>query len=782
MKKVLLSILLLVGLLIHAQEKNLDYNNEPLEHVVRDIENQFQVRFSFNIKTLQSQYITHSGAITLDAFINLIQSQTQVKIQQIDSDNFVIIKSDEKSIRDLNFLDEVVIVSEYLTSGFDLNKKTGAITVKPNKLSVLPGLVEPDVLQSLQSLPGVASPTESASRLHIRGGTPDQNLILFDDITMYHDGHLFGMISPFNPFVTEQIEVFRSGASAEYGKRIAGVVNIKTVSDILDKLTGSFGANAIQSDLNISAPIIKDKLGVTVAGRRALTDIWDSFTFRNFSDKVFQNTKIEEVNNIQTEEELSVLDNTFNFYDVFAKIIYKPIENHSLSFTSIFVDNDLNHVNQDLDLEGSADNLKLKNDGFSLNWKGSYGKRWRSLFKLYYSDYISEYVNRQFDDESQEVFTRNNRINDFGLSAIAYYKPSDIHELSLGYDFSNYEVFLELLENQDDDTFTERSNTKQNRHTLFSEYNYTSDKWYVRAGLRANYFSDFDLVNFEPRFYSDYQLGNNFKVKISAEKRYQIISQLVSFDVNDLGLGNEVWALTNEDIPVLSNTQFTTGILFNNNGWKLDIEAYHKRIKGLSSLTRGFNTNALNTDNFTSGSNTIYGLDLLVKKRIQRFSFWLGYSLSKNELDFPEIQNTKFPGNFDQRHVFSLSNTFNYKRLQLSLGWQYATGTPFSEASSVEEFTNDMSQTDYRIDYDEQNGGRLPSYQRLDASVIYDFYFSKKRKLKGRVGASVMNILNRENDIDRFFSLDEDNSPPTLVQENSIGLNATANLVFRINF
>ncbi|RNC87643.1 MAG: hypothetical protein ED556_00175 [Winogradskyella sp.] len=781
MRKVLLCVLLLVGMLIRAQEQNLDYNNEPLEDVVRDIESRFQVRFSFNIKALQNQFITYSGTMVLDAFINLIESQTQVKIQQIDSDNFVIIKSDETSIKDLNLLDEVVVVSEYLTSGFDLNKKTGAITVSPNKLSVLPGLVEPDVLQSLQSLPGVTSPTESASRLHIRGGTPDQNLILFDGITMYHDGHLFGMISPFNPYVTEQIEVLRSGASAEYGKRVAGVVNIKTINEIPDNIKGSLGTNTIQSDINISAPIIKDKLGIIVAGRRALTDIWDSFTFRNYSDKIFQNTKIEEINNIQTEEELSVLDNTLNFSDVFAKAIYNPTENHSFSLSGIFVTNDLNHVSQDLDQEGSADNLKLKNDGFSLNWNGTYKKQWRSLFKLYYSDYISENFTRQFDEASEDVFTRNNRIKDFGLSAIAYYKPSDKHELSIGYDFSNYDVFLEILENQDGDTFSQRSNTKQNRHTLFSEYNYASNKWYVRGGLRVNNFSDLDLINFEPRLYSEYHLGNNFKVKLSAEKRYQIISQLVDFDVNDLGLGNEVWALTNEDIPILSNTQFTTGILFNNNGWKLDIEAYHKRLNGLSSFTRGFNLNATN-DTFTSGTNTIYGLDVLVKKRIQRFNFWLGYSLSKNEFNFPEIQDTKFPGNFDQRHVLSLSSTYNYKRLQLSLGWQYATGIPFSDASSVEEFTNDMNQTDFRIDYNEQNGGRLPSYQRLDASVIYDFYFNEKRKLKGRVGASVINVFNRENDIDRLFSLDEDNSPPTLIQENSIGLNTTANVVFRINF
>ena len=132
-----------------------------------------------------------------------------------------------------------------VTTGFDKIENDGSITVNPDELGILPGLTEPDVLQSLQLLPGISSPTESASDIHIRGGTPDQNLVLWDGIKMYHQGHFFGQISAFNPYITETINVFRSGTSSKYGDRISGVIDIRSSDKVHDSLHIGIGANLI---------------------------------------------------------------------------------------------------------------------------------------------------------------------------------------------------------------------------------------------------------------------------------------------------------------------------------------------------------------------------------------------------------------------------------------------------------------------------------------------------------------------------------------------------------
>jgi len=131
----------------------------------------------------------------------------------------------------------------------------------------LPGLTEPDVLQSIQLLPGVQSPTETAAGIYIRGGTPDQNLVLWDGIKIYHSGHFFGTISAFNPYITEDVKLYKSGTKARYGNRISGVIDITSDYDIPEKIEGGFGSNMTHADAYLSATIGKSS-AVIISARR----------------------------------------------------------------------------------------------------------------------------------------------------------------------------------------------------------------------------------------------------------------------------------------------------------------------------------------------------------------------------------------------------------------------------------------------------------------------------------------------------------------------------------
>ncbi|MGV6832368.1 MAG: TonB-dependent receptor plug domain-containing protein [bacterium] len=676
------------------------------------------------------------------------------------------------------------MVSEYVTSGFNQKKRDGSITMNPKKLGVLPGLIEPDVLQSLQLIPGISSPTESATNLNFRGGTPDQNLILWDGIKMYHQGHLFGMISAFNPYITERVDVYKSGVDSQYGDRVSGVIDMFSANDLFEESSFGVGSNLITADAFIKTPIIKNKLGILISGRRALTDVFNSPTFSQIGDKVFQNTKIEETNQLMQEEELTILKDQFYFTDFNIKALWQISKNHQISLSGLFVDNTLDYANEDTFGEGSSDKLDLTNNGFSLRSKHQLGTKWSLSTDLHYSDYESNYrLNEIILDDDNEGFNRINTVKDFGITLRTNYQLNSNADLLFGIDIIDSEVAfnVDFLDEGDEDEL--QSNRLRN-YSLFAGYDYASDSFTVKPSIRSSYITSLNEFLVEPRLYVDYKLNDKLTLKASGELRNQSVSQLVSLEFDNLGLDDNIWTLANEDddIPILKSKQFTSGFLYKSNGWKIDIEGYYRNTKGLTSFTRGFNSTAID-DNYTSGKSTSIGLDILIKKRIKRLRTWLSYSLSKTDFDFNEIQSSKFSGNFDQRHVLTLSGSYKIKDLQFSLGWNLATGRPFSMPSSIETVMNENNEPENILVFNAQNNSRLKTYHRLDASVIYDFNLSKEKDIKARLGLSVLNIYNQRNELDKLFSIEENvNETPDIVQQTLLGLGITPNVVFRVSF
>ena len=378
MRKILLSFLVLSAFLLNAQEQQFRFSNTPLSQIIADLEDRFDIRFSYKSNLIEGQNFSYNNTTELKTFLNAISEEKNLEFIFIGTEN-VVIKSSFDLAFDANALEEVVLVTEYLTAGFDQNKKDGSVTMNPNRLGVLPGLTDPDVLQSLQLLPGISSPTESASNLHIRGGTPDQNLILYDGIKVYHQGHMFGMISPFNPYIVEDVNVFRSGTKAQFGDRIAGVIDINSLDEVPKKLSGGAGSNFLHADAYIKAPLLEDKIGLVLSARRSINDIISLPTFNSFSDKVFQNTIIEVVNDQVVEEELEVIDDQFTFFDVNAKLIFTPDEFNKISISSLLVDNTLNFANVDFENE----NLNIRHESSYPSLVKTYEFHfWQQYFKL----------------------------------------------------------------------------------------------------------------------------------------------------------------------------------------------------------------------------------------------------------------------------------------------------------------------------------------------------------------------------------------------------------------
>ncbi len=773
---------------IFSQEKiDIAFSNTPILDVLKKTESNFKVKFSFDSNiTKEIVFSFTQKACLLEELISEIEIQTSFKFNQInDRYYFITIQTLNKNF---NLLKEVLI-SNYVTSGINKNKN-GSISVLPQQLGVLPGLTEPDVLESLKIIPGVQSPDETASGIYIRGGTPDQNLIFWDGIKMYYSGHFFGMLSAFNPYIAKKITLSKSGTQARYGNKVSGVIDITTEDDIPEKTTGGFGFNMTHADAYIIIPL-SDKVAFTTSFRRSFTDIINTFTFNKLSSRVFQTFDANQERNIVTKNVSFNRDNRFYFADFSAKLVLKPSTDETLSFNFLYTRNKLSNLFEiPIYKDVYQDNLDIKNKGFSFLWKKKLNQKLTHDFKAYYSNFkLNYYGNYNYIDSyfiQQSI--KNNSVRDLGISYNLNYKANDRTHFLLGYDFLSNETQYSLkykvdINNNNIINSTQKDKGTNNTHSIFTEYIYDTNSWKINTGLRFNYFDRINKSVIEPRLYLETKLTNSLSFKASLEQKHQTLGQIIEFQTSSLGfdLENQIWAqVDNNNVPLQKSFQVSSGFIFNKNKWKIDIEPYIKNISGMTSQTRGYNDQ---TTDFSKGKGKIFGIDFLVNKRFGNYRTWINYSYTKNQFKFIDLENKFFPANHDITNYFSWSHAFKYNNYEFSLGWNHRTGNPYT---AVHEFIinpNNGSPT-IVLDTDNINAKRLPKYHRLDGSITYSFNFSEK--WKGKFGLSILNIYNKKNILNRSYTavpiVNNNAITYQLGQVDKISLGTTPNLVFRVSF
>ncbi len=724
------------------------------------------------ISNQQGYYTLDNIAITDTLSIRYIGFKTLIlpvkDIITADCTSFTMISE--------NFMLNEVVIQEYLAAGI-LKNRDGSVKITPQNLEILSGLSEPDILQNTQLLPGIDSPSETASGLFIRGGTPDQNLILWDGIKMYNSDHFFGMLSAFNPYIVEEVTVYRSGTKVMYGDRVSGVIDIKTDSNITTETKGGFGLNLTHFDAFIRTPL-SDKTSIQLSGRRALTDVFNSPTFNQFTQKVFQNTSITQNQDV-FEPEYTESKELFKFSDVTLKINTAPSEKDKISISSIYTNNKLDYSYEDIEfIDASSDQLDVSNFGASLLWKRNWNTSFNTAINTYYSSYDFEYTGATFFNEDEFISIKKNTIEEFGFSLHTDLKINENITFSNGYQFFNNQVAYQLEE----EDYIETDDANNPTHALYNQLQLQPEKWFINLGLRTNYNTILSSVYFEPRLYLENKITHNLRIKASAEIKNQSVSQIIEFTTQDFGLENQVWALTDDDlIPLLQSKQFSGGFLWHKNGWNLDLDFYNKNIIGLTSLTRGFETS---TNNFAEGQSSTLGMDLLLKKKIGSYSTWLGYTFSETTFEFEELNNGKaFLGNNNITHSLTWSHFYKLNKLQFSLGWKYRTGIPYTSILGTTGSGDNLE-----ILYDTINAATLPDYHRLDFSVLYDFQISEKKNTrKAKLGFSLLNIYGRQNLLSKSYDLfnvidDQQNNVIELQEITKYSLGTTPTLVFRLHF
>lgn len=788
MKQKLSILFICLAMSIFSQEKiDIAFLNTPLLDVIKNVEFNFKVKFSYDPKITENIFFSfQKKECSLETLIFEIESQSLIKFNKLTQRYYFITVTEKLNY---NLLKEVQI-SNYVTSGIN-KKKNGSISVLPQKLGVLPGLTEPDVLESLKIIPGVQSPNETASGIFIRGGTPDQNLVYWDGIKMYYSGHFFGSLSAFNPYTTKEIILSKSGTQARYGNRVSGVIDITTEDNIPNKTSGGFGFNMTHADAFLRVPLSK-KLAITLSGRRSFTDVLKSFTFNKLSNRVFQTFDASQERNILNKNITFNRSNDFYFSDLSSKIIYKPSANESLSLNFLFTKNKLlNKFEIPFYKDIYTDNLNIKNNGISFIWEKKLSSKLTHNFKSYFSNFDLDYAGNYSYLDNFLVYKSNktNQVKDFGTSYSLNYAINNKTNLFFGYDFTSNETGYNLnyiieLRNVKRGDFTQRDKGTNNTHSVFGEYIYDNNNWRVNSGLRLNYFSKINKTVLEPRLYLERKLNRYFSFKGSFETKHQTLSQIVEFQTSSLGfdLENQVWAqINNDNVPLQKSLQISYGFVFNKNNWKIDIDRYVKTVSGMTSQTNGYNDQ---TTDFSRGEGYIFGLDVLINKRFNNYSTWINYSHTKNRFKFLDLENKFFPANHDITNYFSWSHSYKLNNYSFSLGWNYRTGNPYTPISEFRIDPNTGSPTIF-LDTDNINNKRLPNYQRVDGSVTYSFNFSKR--WKGKLGFSILNIFNKKNLLSRTYTsvpvVDSNNQITyRLEQVDRVSLGITPNLVFRVSF
>ncbi len=758
-------LVFLIPLLVFSQKKNtysIEFQKETLQNVISKIEKTFNIRFSYQDNIIQNKtFSLKKRQINLEEILLEIEFDIAVKFQKIDKNNYVILKV-KQSLSDIQQLDNVVI-SNYLTYGISKNKNTSFL-LNLEKLTILPGLIETDIIESIQQLPGVVSPNETATGLIVRGGSNDQNRIIWDGINSYHRGHLFGMISAFNPNMAKKVTFYNKGTNPKFGERISSVINIETDNEIQKKIKASIDLNGINASAFLAIPLVNNKLSLQIAARRSYTELYESFTFDELAKKVFQDTKI-----VNTEN----TNNDFFFLDYNVKLNYTLNATNQFYFSSFNIENNLDFtVNDNDSQQTSTDLLSIKNDGYSLKWHKKWGDNITQTTLGSFSNYELNYTLRESDEIAQKLnFNKKNIIFDTAINTELSIKTTNSNRLNIGYQFNFKDVSFAFIDISDITLILDNTQDRVTTHAFYSNYIYRNNKLFnFEGGFRVNYYSEFNKLKFEPRFILHKPINKNFQIQITGEIKNQIISEIDETILSDLSLENEIWRLAdNETFPIINSHHISTGIIYNNKNWLLDLDFYTKRIEGLTALSLGFLNPLDNAIHL--GDQKIKGIDFYLKKKFNKINVWLSYAYSDVKNKFNNINNnTYFTANNAIAHTGSVSFSSKIKKIDFSLGFRVHSGKPFTKNIPVDEFTQR---------FEGINTERLDFYHRLDFSSTYNFKFQKKGKLKGKIGLSIRNVYDKENPISReFVGNNSINDPIKIVDKVSLGF--TPNFLFKV--
>lgn len=688
-------------------------------------------------------------------------------------------------------LDEIELNAK---ANFIKSTQTSVIDIPVTQIKAIPAFLgEVDVLRAIQLLPGVQS-SEGSTGFYVRGGGPDQNLILMDGVPVYNASHIGGLFSVFNADAINNVRLTKGGFPARFGGRLSSVLQIDMKEGNNKKFKGDVTLGLISSKITLEGPIIKDKTSFIFSGRRTYADL----IARSF---------------IPSNETFALY-----FYDFNAKINHK-ISDSDRIYLSAYSGSDVLSIESSGGASSKGDSEAGSNDqnfGFGMGYGNLTATiRWNHLFSdklfanttLAYSRYNfnTDFSLRSFiqdveiyNQETNTTYSGNSNqelsygylsgIEDWSFGVNFDYMPHPKHDIKFGFSYTNHKFFpgaVDLLidESYPDtslnvsiDTLMDFSGTTR-AHELFyyieDDINF-SNRLKANVGMHIGLYAsdsqdnfisqlvDLDHYSFQPRISMRYLLNEDWAVKASYAQMQQNIHLLSNSSV---GLPSDLWVPAIDSVPSQSSHQVAASLSTQmaSGTYEVSLEAYYKTMRDLITYSAGY-SNLSSTDTWqnaieTGGKGESYGMELFLQKKKGATTGWIGYTLSWTNRQFQNINfGNEYPYKYDRRHDISVvvSHTFS-DRLDVGFTWVYGTGNATSFPQAVylglpSQGWNSQSISTMES-YGNRNSVRMNPYHRLDFGI--NIHKQLKRHTR-TLSLGAYNFYNRKNPF--FVYLSQENN------------------------
>ena len=657
----------------------------------------------------------------------------------------------EDIVRDFFLLSKSSLSQEIVISSRrrDLNVKSaqmGQIDLSINKVKSLPVLFgEVDPLKTLQLFPGVSNAGEGNSGIYVRGGGPDQNLILLDDAVVYNSGHLFGFFSIFNGDAIKNISLIKGGMPSQYGGRLSSVLDVSMKDGNMQRLQVDGGIGTISSRLSLQGPIKKDKASFIVSGRRTYIDA----LIKPFIKKGSQ-----------------FYGSGYYFYDLNTKFNYKFSSKDRLYVSGYFGRDVFDFVNRKRQFDVG---VPWGNSTLTARWNHVFSQKLFVNTTAVYNDYNFSFNALQNDFN----IGLKSGIRDFNLKSDFDHYVSTEHKLKYGFQVTKHRFTPSVISGKQDSTIFAPNSTQIKWANEMSLY--FQDDWELGEKLKFNYglrwsgfqqlgpFTNYNLdlngtrldsavykknetVKFyqgpEPRATLRYAVNDETSLKWAVTQNRQYIHLVSNAGTT---LPTDIWVPSTLRVKPQISWQYATGIFrnFKDNMFETSIEVYYKSMQNQIEYKEGYTPSSKDTElEFVFGKGWSYGAELFLNKSKGRFTGWIGYTLAWTWRKFPDINKGKvYPAKYDRRHDLSVVGIYELNpKWKLSAVFVYATGNAITLPEKFFLIEGVLTQQ-----FSEINKYRLAPYHRLDLSATYTPIPKKVKRVNGSWVFSIYNAYNRKN-------------------------------------
>ncbi len=682
-----------------------------------------------------------------------------------------------------------VTITEKNSANIQLSGPDRELRLSPRALFKIPAVGDEDIFRALQLLPGIKTSGDGSSGLHIRGGTPDQNLILFDGMTIYHTDHFLGFLSAFNTAAIKDVRVFRGGFPAKYGGRTSGVIELTGKAGNPEKFNGSIGFNLLSANSHATIPIA-GKGALSLSFRRAYTDIVKSGAYNNIVG-LFFNEDNDAATTYSNNGELISLSPKMYFYDFNSKLSFSPTrsdniaisfysgrDNLNISETVSILSNISDTTSTILDIN---ERIKWGNVGYSLKWSRIWNPRFYTNFIAARSEFISRFNEDLLVDGADSTsipisFRDDNKVESRNLTIDNDWHISTNNRLGFGISLNWSGIDYDYTQSDTLNVLEERLSAFQGDFYVQSNLNFWQ-RLDLNLGVRSTFYELQEKFYWEPRLSFVYSILPSFTFQGSWGLYHQFVKNIVNDDLLQRRQG--FWLPADASLTPEFARHFSAGLGYETEQYHIAVDGYYRNMTGLHRFSLQFVENDSDFDRpelFLQGNAEAKGIEFFAQRKGQHFSGWASYTISKTSNRFPTLNDgNPFPANNDQKYEFKVAGQYLYRNWHFGANWVFASGRPHNapESQYLIAYLDGTVRRNFYLG--ELNGDRLADYHRLDLSV---FYRIEKQSPKAEIGLSVFNVYNRSNTWFRKYNLFT--TPVSVRNINMLGI--TPNVSFKLFF